>query len=146
MFGADSRQYYDYEIPFANRTKNMGTGKKLDCREIQYLVHIADALEEAGGRLDGGTLMKTVDKRMSADKLEALEALADGDGHLIPYIHTVFPGSIGEIIVCFDKNRKRICVPVDDAFSALAASRLSRKQIEEAVKECRPDFDDEIAA
>lgn len=117
----------------------------MDLKDIQYFEHIMDALGEAGGRLDGGTLMKTVDKRMSADKLEALEALADGDGHLIPYVQTVYPGSIVEIIVCFDKNRKRICVPVEDAFSALAASRLSRSKLEEAVKECRPDFNDELA-
>jgi len=118
----------------------------MDLKDIQYFEHIMDALGKAGGRLDGGALMKTVDKRMSADKLEALEALADGDGHLIPYVQTVYPDSIVEIIVCFDKNRKHICVPVDDAFSALASSGLSRNQLEQAIKECRPDFDDEIAA
>lgn len=41
----------------------MADDRNYDFRDIQYFIHIMDALEEAGGRLDGGNLMKTVDKR-----------------------------------------------------------------------------------
>lgn len=80
---------------------------------------------------------------MSDTKNEALQALADGEGYLMPVIQTLYFGARVEIDICYE-NKFRTRVYVDEAFSALAQSGLSRKQIEEAVKESRLYFHEEI--
>ena len=77
------------------------------------------------------------------NKNDALQALADGEGYLVPVMQTLYYGARVEIDICYE-NKYLSRVYVDEAFSALAQSELSRQQIEDAVKEAKLYFDEEI--
>lgn len=78
------------------------------------------------------------------NKLDVLQALADGEAVLLPAIQTIYSGVRLEISICFNKNQYRTTVYVDEAFSTLAQSGLSRQQIEHAIKKVRLHFEEEV--